>query len=375
MKAATRLNHAQGAAGAVLILRDQFTTTEAAPLASPRTCEPGPGTLTLVDLLPSQDATIAVGKYERPKPTSNQAYASYGLYSAAALARTVGLACYAKWRSSNLSGLAPVAWNTAAALAAGVQSIICENFGTSVIDHTGGGTVVAGTLSNNTDYRCIVVLRGAGAVYLIRGGAFTDWTILWVGAVNTGPSMYPMSPDFNSQASLDTFAVAQLAGSLSREYGHCTAMDPTPVDGDVLNGTADGLTYFTWTVVAGETLSLRFRRVDDNNCYRLDCAQAAGTIKLYRVVSGVDTELASGKTQTWTAGAQYRIGVVCAGGDIRTFTQAANVGPVAKHAVTGESVYLTEVGAKASGFAAGANWERWPRTITDPVLDQLESIV
>lgn len=32
----------------IYLLNDQFTTDAAAPLASPRTCEPGPGTLTLV---------------------------------------------------------------------------------------------------------------------------------------------------------------------------------------------------------------------------------------------------------------------------------------------------------------------------------------
>ena len=35
--------------GVEFLLRDEFTTPDAAPITSPRTCEPGPGTLTFVD--------------------------------------------------------------------------------------------------------------------------------------------------------------------------------------------------------------------------------------------------------------------------------------------------------------------------------------
>jgi len=66
-----------GAAPASLFdLRDLFTTAHAAPLVSPRTCEPGPGTLTLTDTgnkmttsASSLVVTGAVSAYTDPRIT------------------------------------------------------------------------------------------------------------------------------------------------------------------------------------------------------------------------------------------------------------------------------------------------------------------
>jgi len=60
--------------GIAYLLRDQFTTPEAAPIASPRTCEPGPGTLALTQIDGAQwsivdgnltDDTSAVGWFKQ----------------------------------------------------------------------------------------------------------------------------------------------------------------------------------------------------------------------------------------------------------------------------------------------------------------------
>lgn len=49
---ATRMRQA-AAGGGVYLFRDDFTTTEAAPMASPRTAEPGPGTWSTINTFPS----------------------------------------------------------------------------------------------------------------------------------------------------------------------------------------------------------------------------------------------------------------------------------------------------------------------------------
>jgi hypothetical protein len=51
------------AAGLTFLLRDDFVTTESAPLASPRTCEPGPGALTGQTQLRAHTRTLSSGGY------------------------------------------------------------------------------------------------------------------------------------------------------------------------------------------------------------------------------------------------------------------------------------------------------------------------
>jgi hypothetical protein len=50
---------------------------------------------------------------------------------------------------------------------------------------TNGSTgIVVGTYSGATAYQVAIVLRGTGAWYFIKGGAFTNWTMIWVSATN-----------------------------------------------------------------------------------------------------------------------------------------------------------------------------------------------
>lgn len=55
------------------------------------------------------------------------------------------------------------------------------------------GTVL-GVAANalSTAYRVAIILRTAGAFYFIKGGAFTNWTLLWISTAGTYASAYPM---------------------------------------------------------------------------------------------------------------------------------------------------------------------------------------
>src|SRR5690554_4626838 len=71
-----------GAAPVEYLLRDEFTTDEAAPLTSPRTCEPGPGTLVTSEssgLIAIVDGQISLtgfnGSYNDPKVYSSDSFA------------------------------------------------------------------------------------------------------------------------------------------------------------------------------------------------------------------------------------------------------------------------------------------------------------
>jgi hypothetical protein len=364
------LKRGGGARALTYLLNEEFTDAQAAPLTSPRTCVPGPGQIGFVDTV-GADAIISGGKYVRPHPSTGQAFNGYGLYSLTSFAREPGLTFYAKVRTSTIDRVQAVGFHTSAALAQ-TPGVIFNNTASLQIADTTGVMEAGGSLTNGVDYQVAVIMRPFGALYLIRGGTqYPDWTLLGVLSKLAEPTVYLNGYNYNGTIDVDQVAVVRKTGALATAYGKATAFDPVPTAGDATIGSADGHQYFTWTPQAAETLSLYFRRTDDNNCYRLDCNQAAGTIRLYRRVAGVDTELDAGKTQTWTAGQQYRIGIMFAGGSIRTFVEQWAVATASKHAVSGETAFLTNTGAKVTGFTRGANWEHWPRTFSGTDLETL----
>lgn len=349
-----------------IYFREEFTTPEAAPLTTPRTAVPGPGTLVFVfSGVTATAPEITGGAYKRYRPTAGQSYTGLGCYTSTSFTRTPGLMFYAKQTTTVMSSLVALGVHTSAAL---VQfpadgSILWSN--TSALTLSTYGLTVGTSLSNSTAYQNAIITRSVGAHYLMQGGSqYAAWTRLYVSAVGSSATLYATFPNFDSATTLDTVDV-RLKASNSKwltDYGGAIYYDATPTANDTFTGVADSLIYITWTVTAAETLSIYFRRTDDSNCYRLDCAQAGGTIKLYRVDAGVDTELNAGKTQTWTAASQYRIGIVTAAGTIMTFVETS-IAITAKHVVTGETSYLTNPGGKVAGFATGSNLEVWKRTL------------
>src|SRR5690554_5370131 len=83
-----RLSRVSGVTPIVWLLRDEFLTDEAAPLASPRTAEPGPGTLTLVQN--DGQMSISDGKLLIPVQVT-PAWGDQGFYGPA-MARIAGRA-------------------------------------------------------------------------------------------------------------------------------------------------------------------------------------------------------------------------------------------------------------------------------------------
>lgn len=358
-----------GAPAETVLYEDLFTTTEAAPLASPRTAEPGPGTGVFVFTVTATAPSIGGGQYVRPRPTAGQSYTGYGYYTSTSFARAIGLMFYSVQTTTIMSSVLALGVHTSAALAQFPLAGRIFWGNTSVLNlNPGAGSdfAVGVSLSNGSAYQNAIILRSSGAHFFIQGGSqYAAWTRLYVSALKNDATLYATFPNFDSAVTLDTVRVRQKLGNWTSDYGGATYFDATPTANDTATGEADGLDYFVWTPAASETLSLYFRRISDDECYRLDCAVAPGnTIKLYRRTGGVDTELDAGKTQTFTAGLQYRIGITHAGGSIWTFVETTAVGVVAKHVVTGESFNLAAPGIKCAGFASGANWEVWKRALT-----------
>src|SRR5690606_9097667 len=90
----------------VWLLRDEFLTDEAAPLASPRTAEPGPGTLTIAD----DDECWAISSSALQSLKANETEQQPAIYSETGLARVAGRALLARLKIDAAAGGATTGW-------------------------------------------------------------------------------------------------------------------------------------------------------------------------------------------------------------------------------------------------------------------------
>jgi hypothetical protein len=224
-------------------------------------------------------------------------------------------------------------------------------------------------LSSGTDYQWAVVMLPTGAAALIKGGVeHPEWHIMWIDN-ETSDDMYGGVGVANGLGvcTNDDLRIADLGAPFNTQTGLATFVDATPTANDTAVGEADGTMYFEWTPAAAQTLSLYMRRTDDDNCYRLDCSQAGGTIKLYRREAGVDTELDAGKTQVFNSGTRYRIAWRMFGTNIATY-----VNTTIKHETTTTSFNQAITGAKCAGFTSAINWQIYPYELSESGKSEID---
>jgi hypothetical protein len=339
-------------------MRDEFPGSAAAPLASPRTANPGPGEWTVWD--PGNHLSIANGELVDDGLTSDARY----LRSNDALARVAGRALFATWRRAATGGIYPwVGWMNAAAAPASANTVLGAWMAST-------GTLRVRPMANIADlgdgllpdavagepYHLAFVLRAAGGFVLSRRASVREWTLGWVGAANTDGNLRPFLRTRDNVVAIGWAGVTLLDGVWADNWGIATQRKAASVNGDTLAMLADALVEHTITAATGVTQELWVRRTDANNgwCIRMD--QAGGTIKLIQVQGGVETERGSA-AQTWTAGTQYRIVVVCDGVEIRTY-----VADTSKNTYTSASFNQSATGVHVSH--AGANLVSWPRRLS-----------
>lgn len=194
----------------------------------------------------------------------------------------------------------------------------------------GGGARPLQEYTVGQTYRVGIVLRSAGAFFCVESDS-ERCQLLYVASSGQESPLYPCLVNFDAALTLDNLDVVDLSGTRwGNDFGICDgAYIASPEAGATIDAFKDSIIEFTWTPGAGETLSLYFRHQDDDNCWRLDCSQAGGTIKLYKVEKGVATELDPGKTQTWTVDVPHRIMIFAAHEQIRTY-----VSDSLKHSLT-----------------------------------------
>lgn len=321
---------------------DKFLTADDAPITSPRTSEPGPGTLTVSDsgsVAQIIGGAICTGATATGNP----------LITTGAFSRDAGVGVFCDWLRTDTNG--------------GYISI--RDADSLLLKHEFRITgIIAITTPNVTNFpisappadfayhRSGFVLRSSGAFYI------HDNQLVWVhndettATVKAGLSVRASNVGF----AYDSLRVATLGGRWLTEDFH-TSKTATPATGTTGIMAVNAHVEFTWTPAANEVLDLMVRRTDDDNCWIIRGDQANSKVYLYQKEGGIETErgTSGGAAQTWTVGTPYRIVVMINGNII-----IPCVNNVDFTYYSSASFNNTATGLKVSGFATGANLIAWP---------------
>ncbi len=342
------------------LLRDfvpGITPDEAAPLASPRTCVPGPGTLTVVQTA----GTHSVSGGEWVFSANNIGFSALGWFSddmGWSTGKALLFRALLTRTASDSGAIVGVMWKTALDFNPNFTNLVAFRFdGLAGIGVQAGqsgsvANVSVPTLTQGVDF-CVV----AGEHPKFLAGS----TLLWVGTT-AFIAFHAFATVANADGKVSGLRVLDLSLYDSRfasDYGLATSRVAAADAGTVTTMSSDALVEATWTPAASDVYELSVRRTDDDNRWIVRCDQAAGTIKLVERNGGVETERSSA-AQTWTVGTAYRVVAICDGTTIKTWVNSG----LAKNTYSSATFNQTATGVKTSH--AVTNLIVWPRYVTLP---------
>lgn len=257
------------------LLRDDFNDAQAAPLTSPRTCVPGPGTLTLLD--PGARLSISGGVLqENGAGTDDNPSATY------VESKSVGLVFLGTLRTSSVNGAYWYGANTATKEEARLTATSLLMYGAP--GYTGGLTI--GGLAPSTYYSVVQVYHigrklyfentsGVYRLWFIANSAPTSSLVFGVGTRNSSDEWGCNTARVASLPGLRSDAVP---GNGYEVFGHrdldVTSSIATATDSDTFTFTKDFVASWTYTSVTVVNRYVRFNakisvRMADNQALRI----------------------------------------------------------------------------------------------------------
>lgn len=183
------------------LLRDEFISDLAAGSVNGTAAEPGPGTRTVVDT--ENKLSITGGAATFAGGSSVPVYGNPGLWYGA-VTRVAGQVLLATVTVDNNTNKM-IGFDSAPGSTLGENYFYFNiwNISPSWLGVT--GPIVATYAA--TTYQISVVLRASGAYYYIKGGAFSNWTMVWVTSLAASATVYPGISNYSSVFSADNLRV------------------------------------------------------------------------------------------------------------------------------------------------------------------------
>lgn len=350
------------------LLRDDFTTAANAPLTSPRTAEPGPGTLTLVQT--DGQFSTSSGKLNFPAQAS-PAWGDLSLVGGSQ-ARAIGRSLLGVISITNTSTYCWLGFNDDATPSDTPFNSLRFQTGGALHVYSGSGNVdiVCGTWAADTSYTVVIVLRTAGVFHFIKGGAFTNWTLLYVGNAGTDTPRYPAFESYSAAGTLDSFRVLDLPTPYDTDYGLATQrLSGARAEGDTFAHEANCVIEYTVTALPGASGQRFYFRMQDIDNAWLVFISGGNAFQLYELVAGGFTLRGS----SGIAVAGDRVVIVADGTTIKgylanvlhwTYSSASNFAT----ATAGKLVVIGTTGAVSDIIS-------WPRTLTGTAATLLDAAV
>jgi hypothetical protein len=243
-------------------MKATFAIDASAPLTTPYT--EGTGSLTLVQT--DGQFSKSSGRLNFPAQAS-AAWGDQGFYSAA-VTRAAGRVFAGKFQSS--------------AAAVGLGFATAQNVNITNVVHSlylGGSNLIrpldpavnltVGSYAFSTDYQFAIVLRTDGAALYIKGGVYTDWTLLWIDNGQTTATLYATFFNFSGAGSIDYVGTPLLVAPFNTDDGVATVNAAAPVSAAAYTAAADGIADFRFVLdgapSADEQVGVKYRAQDASN--------------------------------------------------------------------------------------------------------------
>jgi hypothetical protein len=370
-------------------LRDEFTTNLAAGAVDGTSAEPTGGTREVIDV--ESKASIATQKLTlAAQDTPN--WGDEGIYYPS-VARGAGKMLFmtAVWSAISNSVWG---WSTAADVALNslnIKNTFYTSLGTNLAVSSSLAVAGPSALATGTTYSFCSVLRATGAYMFIKGGVYTNWTLLWVDSTVSTTPLYPAITNYQSVWTVDgirlpvsTWLPTPLAyDTFTRADGSLGNSETSGPDSQTVAAEAWTAQLGTWGIATNKAASsaldgtesvsvatvdvgttnvmvevvatrsagtsgLTLRYTDADNYIK--CVHNGTNLQVIEVVAGTPNTLVNAAA---TYGAAFRMMVSLNGTKVRGYYNNALIGSEATTAVTtgnNHGLFTDDTGATFDGF-------------------------
>lgn len=295
------------------LLRDLFTTDRAAGAVNGTAAEPGPSLRVTTDT--ESKLTISGEKLVCAGSKAAAAWGDPAFAESQRIFRSPGRALLFTIRCSNGTSHALAGFYPATGNGSNMHNGIYYGVGGSTLSYRMNAapfSIAIGAVAQDTDYRIAVVMRSSGAAVFIKGGAYSDWTLLWVDTQMVSFE-YIVTSFYSFAGSISDVVLLDLPAPFDSDYGTAVDFKPALISAPTtFTHTADCLIEYTLTTRnSANAVTVDFRKQDVNNYWQVSIA-ADGALTLYEVISGTPNSrqtaaagsIASGQRMVITASGQ-----------------------------------------------------------------------
>lgn len=265
----------------IYLLRDLFTTTDAAPITDPRTCEPGPGALTFTD---STNKYAVLGK--RLAIAGGNNGSTDPAFNSGAIARVAGRAVV--FSAQALSGACTYGISASAGNAGPTEiGIVTQGATLRGEVYTAGPTWrgQAGLMAhlNGSAHEIAFVVRPTGYFAVVRENGV--WYLLWPHKTWSTDPIYVAACNYDGIGKLKHLRVLDLP-KWTNEANVYTNKAATPPADTNYTATADGFLEFTITWNTSDIRSFYYRYQDATHYWLFKVNNDSNLILYYRNGAG-----------------------------------------------------------------------------------------